>query len=997
MAAPGSGKLSIRRIVHQRRARRARTQTGVRRALRWLLFIALSFAGLNLLGALAGVGTVVSVYAYYAQRLPEPGEITRVEQEFETTRLYDRTGEHLLYEVIDPLGGDRIWVELPDIPIHLRQATIAAEDRTFYENPGYDLEGILRALWNNLTGGQVQGGSSITQQLVKNVLIEPEKRTELSLDRKIQELILAIRISNEYSKDQILEWYLNTNFYGNLAYGVEAAAQVYFGKSVGELSLAEAAMLAAIPQSPGLNPIDNFALAKERQRLVLDAMVEEGYITQDEADIAFETPLEIRPPEQRFNLLAPHFSIAARKQLEDMFGPDLVYRGGLVVYTTLDYDLYLQLECAARSHVARLSGQPETTVIPAADGSDCEAARYLYPLPPEHRQQDHNVSNAAVVVLNAPTGEVLAMMGSLDYYDPEIDGNFNVALALRQPGSAFKPFTYVTAFEQGYTPATMTLDVRTAFDVGSNQPYVPENFDRQFHGPQSIRSALANSYNVPAVQVLDWVGIDNVIRTAHAMGINTLDRGLDYYGLSLTLGGGEVTLYDMTYAYSVFANMGEMRGRPTPQDRRRPGFRTLDPTLILRVEDREGNILWEYGQGNTFSSNRILEPSLAYLINDILSDEVARRPSVGPESALLLSRPAAVKTGTTNDYRDNWTIGYTPQIVTGVWVGNTDNSPMVDLPAIVGAAPIWHAIMEYAHRDLPVETWERPPDIVEMTVCQTSGLLPTPYCPTRQEIFRQGTEPTTYDTIYQPFLVNRETGLLATVYTPPDLVEERVYMVLPPEAADWVREAGIPQPPTEYDTVLAPEAFGDVAITDPAPFAYVRGAITIRGNARDPNFQLYRLDYGQGLNPTSWTQIGQNSFTPRYNDELGIWDTRLLDGLYSLRLTVVRGDNSINEFVIQVTVDNIPPSIELAYPEDGQQYTLDDEFVTIQPFVSDNISMDRVEFYVDDQLIAISTVAPFNERWIITEAGTHVIQLRAYDTAGNTALSERVTIEVLAD
>ncbi|MEJ2148901.1 MAG: Ig-like domain-containing protein [Chloroflexota bacterium] len=362
-----------------------------------------------------------------------------------------------------------------------------------------------------------------------------------------------------------------------------------------------------------------------------------------------------------------------------------------------------------------------------------------------------------------------------------------------------------------------------------------------------------------------------------------------------------------------------------------------------------------------------------------------------------MSRESAVKTGTTNDYRDNWTVGYTPQIVTGVWVGNTDNSAMVDMPAITGAAPIWHAIMEYANRDLHVQGWERPADIVQMTVCETSGLLPTPYCPTRQEIFRQGTEPVNFDTVYQPFSINKESGLLATVYTPPDLVEEQVFMVLPPEAADWIREAGIPQPPTEYDTVPAPEAYGDVAITDPAPFSLVRGAITIHGNARDPNFQYYRLDYGEGLNPDNWTQIGQNSYTSRYDDDLGIWDTRPLDGLYSLQLAIVQGSNALNEFTIQVTVDNIPPSIELGYPQDGQQYTFADEFVTMQPFVSDNISMDRVEFYVDEQLIATSTVAPFNERWIINEAGTHTIQLRAYDTAGNTAASDRITIEVLRE
>jgi membrane peptidoglycan carboxypeptidase len=985
---------TVRRVVMRRQQRRMRARTGVRLAIRWLIVLVLALAGLNLLGLLTGIGTVVSVYAYYAQDLPEPGAITAVEQDFETTKIYDRTGQHLIYEVIDPLGGDRTWLELADIPAELRDATIAIEDKTFYQNPGYDLEGILRAAWNNLLGREVQGGSSITQQLVKNVLIEPEERTAITLERKIKELILAVRISNQYSKDQVLEWYLNTNFYGNLAYGVEAAAQVYFGKPARELTLAESAMLAAIPQSPALNPIDNYTLAKERQQLVLDQMVAQGYISQQQASIAYEAALDVQPPEQRFNLLAPHFAIAARKQLEEIVGPDLVFRGGLVVYTTLDYTLHLQAECVARSHVARLSGAAPDTVIPASDGSACEAAAYLPALAADQQGRDHSARNAAVVVMNPQTGEVLTMLGSLDYYDLAIDGNFNVALAERQPGSAFKPFTYLTAFEQGYTPATMTLDVRTAFDVGSSQPYVPENFDRQFHGPQSIRSALANSYNVPAVQVLSWVGVDNAIRTAHAMGLNTLDRGLDYYGLSLTLGGGETTLFDMTYAYGVFANMGVMAGTPTPFDQRRPGFRTLDPTLILRVEDRSGTVLWEYGKGATFGSSAIVEPALTYLINDILSDDLARRPSVGENSALQLSRPAAVKTGTTNDYRDNLTVGYTPQRVVGVWVGNTDNSAMVDMPAILGAAPIWHAVMEYAQRDLPVETWARPDNIVEMIICQVSGLLPTPYCPTTREIFRRGTEPVNDDTVFQPFLVNRETGLLATVYTPAEQVEARVYMVLPPEAADWVREAGIPQPPTEYDMVGVPEVFGDVAIIEPAPFSYVRGAVLIRGNARDPNFQYYRLDFGKGINPTEWTQIGTNQGSSRYEAELGIWDARMLDGLYSLRLTVVRGDNSIQEFAIPVTVDNTAPTVDILYPADRQTYRLSDEFVTIQPNVVDNISMDRVEFYVDGQLVAISTVAPFNERWIITSTGTHFIELRAYDAAGNTTVSERLTIEV---
>lgn len=985
---------TTRRVVQNRRARRQKLQTGFRLLMRRLLIVFLSIMGVLVLALLTGVGSALSAYGYYAQQLPDPDSIQNVEQEFSTVKLYDRTGTVLLYEIVDPLGGDRTWVEMSDIPASFRDATVAIEDKTFYTNPGYDAEGIARALYNNLTGGQVQGGSSITQQLVKNVLIEPSQRTEVSFDRKIRELILAIQISREFSKDQILEWYLNTNFYGNLAYGAEAAAQVYFGKHISELTLAESSMLAAIPQSPALNPIDNYDIAKERQRLVLDFMVEQGYVTAQEADIAFNTPLTIQPPEERFDILAPHFSISARRQLEEILGPTRLYQGGWTVYTTLDYDLYLQSECAARSHIARLSGQSPATVIPAADGSPCTAADYLHPVAPEDVGVNHNANNAAIVVMNAKTGEVLSMIGSLDYHNEAIDGNFNVALAERQPGSAFKPFTYLTAFQQGYAPATMTLDVRTAFNVGSNTPYVPENFDRQFHGPQSIRTALANSYNVPAVEVLQWVGIDNVIHTAHAMGINTLDRGLENYGLSLTLGGGEVNLFDLTYAYSTLANMGEMTGRPTLPETRRPGYRTLDPTMILRVEDKEGNIIWEYGEPSTYGSNPVVDPALTYLINDILSDDVARRASVGTNSALLLDRTAAVKTGTTNDYRDNLTVGYTPQIVTGVWIGNTDNTPMIEMPAIVGAAPIWKAVMQYAHRDLAVENWVRPSNVVEMTVCHPSGLLPTQHCPTKQELFVRGTEPITYDNIYQVFKINKNTGKLATSFTEPELVEEKAYQILPDAADDWVREQGIEQPPTEYDPINTTDAAGDVAITEPLPFAIVRGAVVIRGNARDRNFQLYNLFYGEGINPTSWTQIGSDRFTPAFDFDLGIWDARLFDGLFTIRLTVVRGDNRFVDDYVQVNVDNTPPEIRIISPQPDQVFTMADEFIQIAPFTADNISMDYVEFYVDDQPIAKSTIYPYNERWFITEPGVHTIQLRAFDVAGNETESERVTIVV---
>ncbi|MCA9982108.1 MAG: transglycosylase domain-containing protein, partial [Anaerolineales bacterium] len=474
-------------------------------------------------------------------------------------------------------------------------------------------------------------------------------------------------------------------------------ARVYFNKTAAELTLAEAAMLAAIPQSPALNPINAPEQAKARQELVLDAMFREGMISREELVAAKFTPLTVAPSlEERFDIIAPHYALRVRQELEQQFGAEQVLRGGLSVYTALDLELQSQAECVARAHVARLSGALGSG-LPADEASNCPAIAFLPTPNTAELGIDRNVNNAAVVLIDPRTGELKAMVGSLDYWDESIDGSFNVAAdGLRQPGSSFKPFTYLTAFSQGYTPATMVLDVETDFGTAYNGvAYVPQNYDRIFHGPMSIRQALGNSYNVPAVEVMSWVGVDSVIRTAHKMGITSLDKGPNQYGLSLTLGGGEVRPLDMAYAFGVLANGGQMIGQPVPEPRQRLGFRTLEPVTILRVEDRNGAAIYEYNQPQ---QQQILTPPLAYLMNDILSDAQARCAGFGCPNVLELpgGRPAAVKTGTTNDYRDAWTVGYTPQLVTAVWVGNTDNSPMDAVPGSRGAAPIWHAIMSYA-------------------------------------------------------------------------------------------------------------------------------------------------------------------------------------------------------------------------------------------------------------------------------------------------------------
>jgi len=662
-----------------------------------------------LIGALAvalGAGTIFAVYAYYSQQLPSAEEISqRTISAFKTTEIYDRTGTQLLYELLPPEGGSRTMLPLYKIPAYMRYATIALEDKTFYENPaGINIQGIIRAAINNLRGLPVQGGSSIVQQLIRNVVMSPEERYQLSYARKIKEVILAYELTRKYpgveGKDRILEWYLNTVSYG-FPHGVEAAAEFYFGKHAEELTLAEAAMLAPLPQFPALNPIDNAEAAKKRQEIVLDQMYLQGYISAEEAWAAKQEKLSI--VSKRFEISAPHFIMYVRELLEEKFGPEVVYRGGLRVYTTLDLELQHEAERIARESIAEA-------------------------------KEDHNVHNAAVVVIDAQTGEILTMVGSLDYFDSTIDGQVNVAISERQPGSSFKPFTYVTAFAQGYTPATMIMDVRTSFPDDPNPPYVPENHDRRYHGPVRLRQALACSYNIPAVAMLYRAGVKNVLDAAHRMGINTLNR--DFYGLSLTLGGGEVTLLDLSYAYSVFANAGVMIGEPVPPQDLKPGFRELNPVAILKVEDAQGNVIYEYTEPQR---REVIRPQLAYLITSILSDNNARVGTFGPNNVINLGPNVAVKTGTTTDYRDAWTIGYTPQVVTGVWVGNSDNTPMKSLPGSRGAGPIWRGVMEWILKRLPEVKFGEPDGLEWVEVDATSGLLPTAYSPRKvREVFIKG-------------------------------------------------------------------------------------------------------------------------------------------------------------------------------------------------------------------------------------------------------------------
>ncbi len=620
-----------------------------------------------------------------------------------STKIYDRTGEILLYDVHADIK--RTIIPYEEIGTNILNATVAIEDSEFYQHHGIRLKSIIRAtFWAKLTGKKLQGGSTITQQLIKNTLLTPE----VSISRKMKEWILAVKLEKIMSKDDILALYLNEAPYGGNIYGVEEASKAFFGKKPKDATLAEAAYLASIPNGPTYySPYrKNKDKLDERKNIVLKRMLDLGFITESE-HLKAKNEVVAFLPEQPMHIAAPHFVFFIKEYLENRYGADTLEGGGLKIITTLDYELQKKAE--------------EITLKNALEN-----------------EKSWNGKNASVVVLDPKNGQILSMVGSRDYFDKTIDGNFNVATAGRQPGSSFKPIVYALAFEKGYTEKTVLFDVKTEFNASCNpnglsndsKCYSPDNYDNAFRGPLSLRDGLAQSINIIAVKLLYLVGISDSIKMARNLGITTLLNDPNRYGLTLVIGGGETTLLDMTSVYGVFANRG-IRNQYTG---------------ILSVEDGTGNILEKFEE----APQQILKPNTTNILSSILSDNEARTPTFGANSVLRIpGREVAVKTGTTNNNKDAWTIGYTPSVAVGVWVGNNDNIPMKKGGAAL-AGPIWNGVMTEAIKTTPAEFFEKPEPIDETLPPLTRGLW-------------QGGETFSIDTV---------SGGLATEFTPSELKKE---------------------------------------------------------------------------------------------------------------------------------------------------------------------------------------------------------------------------------
>ena len=866
-------------------------------------FIGLLF-GIVFAFILVGSFMVIEYYRI-ARTLPSTTDLKSHSSQFETTRILDRDG-NVLYEILDPSAGRRTYVALDKISPFMIAATVTTEDKDYYSHPGFNILAIARAMWQNYTSGQIESGAStITQQLARTLLFTAEERSQQTLERKTREIVLAAEITRRYSKDEILELYLNENNYGNIAYGVEAAAETYFNTSADKLNLAQASFLAGLPQAPAVYDINtnrDATLARHKQvlLLMLDASKEKGCIfvsnntqkvcvseadvlnsIQEIEDYTFK-PVDIQ-------MKYPHWVNYVRSLLEQQYDPQTIYRSGFTVYTTLDPDLQQKAEKVVKQQVDDLT--------------------------------DLNVKDGALVAIRPQTGEILAMVGSADFNNEAISGQVNMAVSPRQPGSSIKPLTYTAAFEKGWTPATLIWDVPSEFPPSGkaddpSDPYKPVNYDGTFHGPVTVRTALDNSYNVPAVKTLNFVGIyddpstpekEGLIEFAKKMGITTLTR--NDYGLALTLGGGEVTLLELTGAFSVFANGGSR----------------VPPVAISKIVDVTGKTVYEY---KPKPGEQVIRAEHAYLISSILSDQKARIPAFGTDPVINLPFTAAVKTGTTNDFRDNWTLGYTPDLAVGVWVGNADYTPMQNTTGLTGAAPIWASIMKYGidkYTEGNPTPFNKPAGIVRKEICTESGTVPSQWCPdTTKEYFASDQLPLPKEKdLWQKLNIDTWTGLLASDACG-DFTKEiftinvqdtfaKKWLKNTDEGKNWLKSMKFKKPytftPSRACKDTDPKAtLKFVGLSENQRIVDISLDIDIQ--AYGDGFKTVGLSYGLGDTPDTWMDlVKQTSEQYKDPDTFYTWDlTKLPAGVVTLKLTMYNKTDGYAEKTIHIDLQVPTPT-----------------------------------------------------------------------------------------
>lgn len=956
----------IPHLVYSREKRRRAKRSNPLGKVGFVIAVAFS------LSTIAAALSAVFVYQDISKDLPSPVMLETLldPQEgllLQPTRIYDRSGEEVLWTFQHPALDQRGYGILDldekalrtDIPPEVVKAVLAVTDPDYFSRSGWGLLDWLSPR-----------DESIPRMLVSELLLWDEPPGRL---RGYRERILASQITSQYGKEQILEWYLNTRYFGHQTYGVVSASQVYFGIDPSQLNLAEAAMLVAISEAPALNPFDAPRAARERQAALLDRMLEEGLITAEERDQALESPLIYNLEAKGAAHPQPVFVEYVLDQVEGEIPPQRLTRGGFNITSSIDSDLQRQMECTVQAGISRWQGEGSTP------REGCEAARLL-PNFPGLGITEEGRPNLELVQLDPRNGQVLAILGRGSGGDPAV-------FTPHPPGTLLTPYIYLTSFTQGYEPAALVWDIPPedgGFSAQDLHPACSEGCEYQ--GPVSIRSAMANDYLVPALDFWNSYRPENVENTLSQLGVHVA-RSL-CRSCRIFQGSHEVNILDISQSFGVFSHGGVLRGWPANGKGGQ-----LNPAFVLRVEDRSG-VVWR--ENPRRFSRVVISKQLAYMVTHVLSDRNARRPSMGTLNVFDIGRPVAVKTGYTADKNQLWTVGYTPQLVTAVWVGGgefTSGYPNDAMSKV--ASGFWRALTQYALKGQKVENWAQPPGLTTLDVCSPSGLLPTDHCPeVVNEIFIQGSEPTQRDNLYQVVEVNQATGRLATVFTPPELIEKRTYINVPPEARAWAEERGLSTPPREYDVGEKGTTTGEVRISTPVNFSAQKGFVVIKGSVPGRDLRSYRIQVGKGLNPKSWQQVGEEKDQPVQGGWLATWDTgRVEDGLYAIQLVVVREGQKVEKASVLVSIDNTSPTVRLSGEIDGRTYTYQPgEQILFQAQTTDNASLEVVKFYLNSTLAASRSQPPYAFPWEMS-VGEHTLRVWAYDEAGNAA-THTVSFEV---
>ena len=891
---------------------------------------------------LAALGLALWLYIAAASHMPTPQATVFFDAATGETRFYDASGETLIHSVADPLGENRRWLPLDDLPAPLIDAARMAETDGGRSEPAeYEPLDAIVQVWRYIIGLPLAPEASLSGNHARETLLPLAKAS--GLDASLLEIVLAAESRRRHSPEALLEWRLNSGYYGHDAFGIEAAAQAYLGKSAADLSLAEAALLAAIVDEPALNPVDEPVKARERGADLLFRLLDAGRIDQAQFDEASAEVVVLREAGDSGVEIAPAFIEYARRQATDILdrqgldGARLIARGGLRITTSLD----MRLQREAENALGRGVG--------------------------------------ALALIEVGSGKALSLVGD--------------ALAQRhQPAVALQPFVYLNAFlRREFTPASMVYDLPQAFPGRSAELiYAPVNADGRFRGPLNLRDAMAGQLLPPAVQVAEATGLDAAIRTAQALGFNSLEASR--HDLDLLERGGAVSVLDAAYAYSALAANGAMRGLPVAPIGE--GFRSRDPVAVLRIEDDLGGLLWSFDASAPANQSVIIEPSAAYLATDALADADAREAVLGADGlALRIDRPAAVVDGISGDQRDSWTLGYTPDLALAVHAGDADGAP--GAPADrerAGTALVWRSLMPVAHErlQLPPRDWEAPADIEEFLVCEISGLLPatTAHCPTRREMVPRGTR-LQRDHFWQTVEINRENGQLATVHTPERLRESVAYFMPPDDIADWWQAQGKPMPPSSYSTESGETSANPIRLSSPADYAYVGATVDIAAVINRADAESWQLEYGADVNPDQWFKIGERAALGESRELATTWETALFSGIYTLRLSVTLADGSVESETRLLTFDNTPPSIKLRTSAGLNAFRFPSQrVVPLLADVSDNLAIARVEFYRDGALVGEDRDWPYGYELALEGAGKIALKALAYDQVGNRASSE---------